>query len=407
MLSPRVAVVVMVVVLVPAVSAQDNRQITAYSDASYPQEWRLLNDYWFNATSFLNDTRTFHVRMTIPSAGDYVWTIPESGGLDPALPNPLAHLFSTLLLARPGNSTTWDLARTNTTPRFHADGANDVVFTFTYRIRNLTPYEYSSIIDQTIQVRNAERQRWPTGNIVTHANEASGFIRLQQVSSDRQPGSCSETCAGFTDLVARDFNFVFNLAGHPFQLLFRQIQEIAIETPDPSTYLVTGSSYTANAAFDATITAYGNLTGRAVEVLLDDPIHPTATIRLDPTHQAVRTKLPEGDHRFYYRIHLAQENEALDGAITIRSPRSATSVVDAIHVTPPMQPDPSWLLWIIAAALAILFLALAARRRRYTWYEYQRGQLYLVVDRKGSKPAREHRGRAPFLARIRQPRQAG
>ena len=386
----------------PLVAAAGNQQLTAYSDASYPQEWRILHDYWFNATSFLEDSRTFHVRMAIPAAGEYVWTMPETGGVEPGLANPLADLFTSLRISLQGNTTTWDLAKANTTTPFHADGVHDLLFTFTYRIKNLSPYEYSSILDETRQVRQAERRQWPDGNIVSRPNEASGFIRLQQVSSDSRPDACEETCAGFTNLMARDFNLVFNLRGHAFQLVFRQATEITFTQPDPLTYLVPGSSYSANAEFDATITPLGNLTSHAVDVLLDDPSQPAiAQVHGKP----VSVKLPAGDHRFYYRIHLGHADETVAGAMAIRSPRSPTGIVDTIHVSPAAEHDPPWLLLALAVLGAILAVA-AWRRRRFTWYEYQRGQLYLVVDNRGREPAREHRGRAPLLARIRQPRQS-
>lgn len=384
---------------VPATSAQGNQQITAYSDATYPQEWRLINDYWFNATTFLLDERTFHVRLSIPDAGDYAWQMPESGGVRPDLPNPLSRLFTTFQVTRQGSHSTWDLARMNATPTFHADGANDVVFTLSYCIRDLSPYDYSELVDQTRAVRDAERDQWPDGNIVSHVNEVSGFIRLQQVTSDSESASCpSGTCADITHLVARDFNLVFNLTAKAFQLLFHQASEIPVSRTSGGVVSAAGSSYTSNAAFDATITATGNLTKHGVSVTLDSPTG-RLVAHLDPGHSVVRTKLPGGDHRFYYVFN---SDEPAFGSISVRSPRSTTYVLDAVALQPNHPEDiPLW--WLALAALALILFALAVRRRRFTWYEYQRGNLYLVVDAKGRKATREHHGRPPPFVRIRQP----
>ncbi|MHB8632587.1 MAG: hypothetical protein ACYDBQ_01280 [Thermoplasmatota archaeon] len=116
-----------VTAMIPGALAQADQQPTASSSATYPKEWRLVNDYWFNATTFFGDERSFSVRMTIPSAGDYVWSMPESGGVKLTLPNPLAQLFTRFAVQETGDIA-WDLTRTNTTPAFHADGVHDIVF---------------------------------------------------------------------------------------------------------------------------------------------------------------------------------------------------------------------------------------------------------------------------------------
>ncbi|MHB8632585.1 MAG: hypothetical protein ACYDBQ_01270 [Thermoplasmatota archaeon] len=392
-----------VAAMIPGALAQADQQPTAYSDATYPQEWRLVNDYWFNATTFLGDERSFTVRMTMPSAGDYVWAMLETGGVNLTLPNPLAHLFSTFTLEQHGAGAAWDLARANLTPAFHADGVHDLFFTVTYRIAHLSPYEYTSIIDQTIQVRDAERRLWPNGNIVTHPNEASGFIRLEQVSRDASPGSCSGTCAGMTQLIARDFDLVFNLVGHPFQLTFQQAAHVDVSPAENQTYLAAGSSYTANAAFQATITTSGDLIGNATAALLDDPAQPSATIALDARQPTTQATFPAGNHRLYYRID-DPDGAAVEGAVAVTSPRATSSIQDAIRIQPSPPQDYTWA-WVLPIAGAVGLALALAQRRRFTWYEYQPGTLYLVVDRLGRKPDREHHGRPPLLARIRPPRQ--
>jgi hypothetical protein len=370
-------------------------QLTAYSDASYPQEWRLLHDYWFNTTSFLNDTRTFHVRIAVPAAGTYVWTMPDHGGIRPDLPNPLSRMFSVFRVTLDGES--WDLAAKNTTTPFAADGASDLHFTFSYRIANLSPYEYTTILEETQRVRDAERAQWPDANIVSRPNEASGFIRLQQVSSDQKPPDCpSGACADITYLAARDFNLVFNLIGKAFQLTFHQATHIPVERASDGLWAA-GSSYTSNAAFDATIQAVGNLTKHPVAVRLDARDGAlVATLR--PGQSRVAVTLPSGTHQFHY----AFDPESPGGAIAIHAPRSSAGLLDAIRIPPDGHRDLP-LLWLALALAALAFLAFAAHRRRFTWYEYQRDRLYLVVDRLGHKPNREHRGRPPPLARVRQP----
>lgn len=370
------------VLLVAPVQAAE---LTAYSDASYPQEWRILHDYWFNTTTLLQDSRTFHVRIAAPPPGEYVWTLPERGGIQPDLPNPLSRLFSQFRITL--NQTTWDLAAQNTTTPFPADGHGDLLFTFTYRIANLSPYEYTSILDDTRRIRDAERAQWPDGNIVSRPNEASGFIRLKQVTNEREDKPCpSGTCADVTPLAARDFNLVFNLAGEAFHLTFHPALPEAARDPSGTVHAV-GSSYTANAAYQAVLRA----TSIHVDVLLDGN---RLIASLAPGRDATVT-LPPGMHRFHYSYASGP------GSVDVQATRTRSGIHDELS-----EPAASsgWPLWWIAALLGVAAAAwLAQRQRRFTWYEYQRGKVYVVVDRRGLKPNRDHRGRPPPLARIRRP----
>jgi hypothetical protein len=357
-------------------------ELTAYSDASYPQEWRLLHDYWFNTTTFLEDSRTFHVRIAAPPAGTYVWSLPERGGIQPDLPNPLSRLFSRFQITL--DQTTWDLATQNTTTPFASDG-NDLRFTFKYRIANLSPYEYTSVLEDTRRIRDAERAQWPSGNIVSRQQEVSGFIRLKQVTAEREQEPCpTGTCADVVPLAARDFNLVFNLVGEAFRLTFHPAPT-RVERTSGAAILAAGSSYTSNAAYEATLAS-----DIPVEVRLDGS---RFLAKLTPGHTATVT-LPQGTHRFHY------EYAGGPGVVGIQATRTGQGIRDEL----PEPPADGWPLWWLAAILAIAAATwLALRQRRYTWYEYQRGRMYVVVDRQGIKPNRDHHGPAPILARIRRP----
>lgn len=379
---PGVRLALAAAVLLAAVGAvQANQAPTAYSDDTHPQEWRIYHDAWNNRTTYLGDTASFNVRMHVPAAGRYTWTLPAMGGVRPDLPNPIATLFDSFEVHGP-TGRLGDLARSNATQEVEADGVHDIAFHFTFRIRNLTPYEYTAILEASEAVLDAERTAWPAARISSFPGQVVGFIRFEQASSSAPTPPCEDTCAGLTGLVQRDFNLVFRLAGHPFSLHFHQAPEVSIEELSDAVVAI-GSRYVANADFDAQVRVTG--TGGPVQLLLDQPgTEPLATLDLGTT----TVRLPAGEHRFLYRI----DGPPASLTVSITSERSATQIQDEVMLE--ASRDGTWML------LLPLPLVLLLRRRRFIWNQHD-ARLYTVVDRRGRLPPRLHQGRPPPFALVR------